>query len=314
MVAGIYEIDQKRIVKLKNHYDTLEWDGEYANGSEKWTKELKEELGHYGGERASFYMDIKEFIRTFDFFSVCHYNDKWIRSGVFVEAEPNKAVFFEFTIEKEMDVFISVHQKLPIFINQAPDYDISPVEIILAEETIHNGLRGIAFGEKDGLLGKPTVYATDKIKMRLSEGKYVLRVKVRWVDEQSHEFTLNTFSQLPIQMKKVEKEAYPNFLKEVYREAAETSLETFDLQNKCKFGSGWAGPHFWLYAANNGTTTWKIQVIFEKLTNLKLCNAYKKGDNILELIVPPKEKVIAYAKRINGNPIEMRWKFQQSWE
>lgn len=314
MVGGVYEIDQKRVVKIKNHYDSIEWNGEFANGSDKWTKELKEELGHYEGEQANFYMDIKEFTKTFDFYSICHYNDKWIRNGIFVEAEPNKSTFFEFTIDKEMEVFISVHQRLPIFMSQAEDYEISPVEIILAEETIHDGIRGIAFGEKDGLLGKPTVYATDKIKLKLSEGKYILRVKVKWVDERAHEFTLNTFSQLPIELKKVEKEKYPQFLKQVYREAAETSLETFDLKNNCKFGSGWAGPHFWLYAANNGNTTWKIEITFEKMTNLKLCKTYKKNDNTLELIVPPKEKVIAYAKRLNGNPVEMRWRFQQEWK
>lgn len=313
-VSSVYEVEEKRIVKLRNHYEAVEWDGQLANGSKDWTTELKEEVGHYDGETDHFYMNIQEFMQTFDFFSVCHYNDGWKRNSMQVEADAGEAVFFEFTIEKEMEVFISVHQRLPIFLDKDSRFEISPVEIILAEETIDDGLKGIAFGEKDGLLGKPTVYASDKTKLKLSEGRYVLRIKVRWTDEKSHGFTLNIFAPDLILAQRVEKEDHPNFLELIFLDAAKYNPDNFQLQNRCKFGNGWCGPYFWIYVANNGKKAWNLELLFEKMTNLKLCNSYRKADDEIEFLVLPDKKQVAYARRLNGDPIEMSWKFQQSWE
>ena len=141
-VIRLFEIGSKKIVKLRNHFEDFEWKGELSDGSEKWTKQIKEDLGHYEGEKNSFYVDIKEFINTFDFLSVCHYHDNWVRNGLEVIAEPAEGTYFELEVPKDMEVFISVHQKLSRFVIDAPDYDISPVEIILAEST-SGGLRPI---------------------------------------------------------------------------------------------------------------------------------------------------------------------------
>lgn len=164
------------------------------------------------------------------------------------------------------------------------------------------------------MLGKNTVYATDKIKLRLSEGKYVLRTKIRWSDGKPHEFALNTFSQYPIQIKEVEKEAYPDFLKTVYLDAGDRLTDKFILGNKCEFGSSWAGSHLWIYAKNSGDKTWNLDICFENMTNLKLHPEHSKEDNVIGLVVKPGQKIMTYAKRLTSETVELRWKFKQSWE
>ena len=141
-----------------------------------------------------------------------------------------------------------------------------------------------------------------------------MKVKVRWVDGYPHEFTLNTFSPFPIQIKRVEKETYPNLLDRVLSSVAQQSNEFFELSNKCQFGSAWAGPYLWLYAKNEGDKTWELEIILEKMTNLKLGKRYKKTENSLGMVVGPKEKVVAYLKRMHGGNVELAWKFQQSWK
>ena len=141
-IIRLFEIGSMKTIKLKNHFEDFEWKGELSAGSEKWTKQIKEDLGYYEGEKNSFYVDIKEFINTFDFLSVCHYHDNWVRNGLEVIAEPAEGTYFELEVPKDMEVFLSVHQKLSRFVIDAPDYDISPVEIILAE-SISGGLRPI---------------------------------------------------------------------------------------------------------------------------------------------------------------------------
>ena len=172
----------------------------------------------------------------------------------------------------------------------------------------------VGFGEKDSLSGKQTVYASEKLKFFLSEGRYVLRVKVRWVDNRSHDFTLNTFSPFPIEIKKAQKSAYPNFLKNVYLEIAKKSNEKFCLSNNCQFESSWAGSHLWLYLANKGETTWSLEIIFDKLSNLKLCKSHRITDNIFSFILKPNEQTIVYVKRLNNDLCQLSWKFEQSWE
>ena len=164
------------------------------------------------------------------------------------------------------------------------------------------------------MIGKHTVYATDKAKLRLPEGKYIMRVKVKWVDMEAHEFTLNSFSPHPIEIKQVKKEFCPDFLEKVYMNIAEQNGEKFELSNGCQFASGWAGSHMWLYAVNNGTKSWSLDVNFEKMTNLQLEKKYKIAENSLGLRLKPGEKAVAYVKRVDGGAVELSWKFKQSWE
>lgn len=133
-IARLYETENYKIVKIRNHFMDYKWEGSFANNSNLWTQELKEQVGHYNGETNYFYMDIKDLVKQFDFLTVCHYHENWVRNSAEAKCKPNKAVFFEIEVEKEMEVFISVHQKLPRFLEEeCPDYDLSPVEILVAE-------------------------------------------------------------------------------------------------------------------------------------------------------------------------------------
>ena len=132
-IVRVYEQDEHRILKLRNPFDDFKWRGNYSDGSSHWTKDLKEAVGYYTGEKNCFYMDLNEFMNQFEFVTVSHYLDGWVRKGKEATTSAKKAAFFEVELEREMEVILSVHQKLPGFVEEE-GYQVSPVEILVGEE------------------------------------------------------------------------------------------------------------------------------------------------------------------------------------
>jgi len=96
-------------------------------------------------------------------------------------------------------------------------------------------------------------------------------------------------------------------------EAGSSDMNRYLFNNKCEFGSSWCGSHIWFYGINNGTKTWKLEVIFDKFENLKMCKKYRSKDNVLTFEIPPNKEAVAFAKRINSQEVVFNWAFKQSW-
>ena len=170
-----------------------------------------------------------------------------------------------------------------------------------------------AHGDRTAIKGASTIFADEQVKLKLSEGKYIIRVKVKWVDQREHDFILNTFSPYPLNLKRVKPRYRSTFLEHVYLDAGSRATDRYQLGNRCEFVSSWCGPHLWLYATNKGTKTWNLEIVFNKFENLKLCKKYRTSNNVLHLVIPPKGQAVTYAKRINASPVEINWKFNQNW-
>ena len=164
------------------------------------------------------------------------------------------------------------------------------------------------------MIGKPTVYASDKVKMKLSEGKYIIRAKIYWVDQQSHEFTLSTFSQYPSKLRKINSEQYSNFLSRVYLDAGRNVTDKYDFGKECKFASGWCGSHLFFYCVNKGKKKWTLTIKFKKLANLTLGKPNRQDESTLVIKVSPGKDQVAYAKRISEDPVGIDWDLQNAWE
>jgi len=315
-VVSMYDTQQYKIIKLRNHFQDFQWDGMFTEKSKSsWTKELKEEIGYTKGERSCVYMELQEFKRHFGFLAVCHYQENWIRNRLDTTTAHTESAFFELTLDQQTEVFISVHQKLPRYMTQSPDYCISPVDIFVAEVVENNGIRKIAGGEKDSFVGKQTTYASEDIKIKLPEGKYVIRAKVKWLDEQQHGFSLSVFSQSEVTLKEANAKDYPNFLERMYEETGSRTKERYQLSNGCEFFSAWSGSHLWVYAFNGGNKTWDLQVKFTKMDNLKLCKKYStESPDTLRLVIPPGQQKAGYAKRVSTERVEVLWTLEHEWK
>jgi len=312
-VVSVTEINGYKLIKLRNHFGDFYWKGDFSLNSNLWTDDIKEHIGYHDGDNTCFYMQLKEFIKEFDFLTICHYHENWSRSILNQQSEPNHPKFFELNVEKETEAYISVHQKLSKFVEEDPSYDISPVEIIMAKNLDGNNLQSIASGERDAFLGMPTVYIHESHRIKLEPGRYTIYVKVKWINNNINDFTLNVLSSVPTKLTQIETQNGSDFLEKLYLGVGKMSKDYFNLSNDCQFSSGWSGSHLWMYACNNSDKEWHLEVTFEKMMNLKLGKKYRNLTHIIKFEIPPRQKAVAYAKRINSGAVKVAWKFNQRW-
>ena len=142
-IVSVTEVDNYKLIKLRNHFDSYPWAGEFSDKSPLWTKELKEKVGYCETDNTCFYIQLKDFIKEFDFLTVCYYHDNWLNTRMNTTCDPKHPVYFELNIEKETEVYISVHQKSQKFVDEEINYSISPVEIIVAKDLDGSNLEGI---------------------------------------------------------------------------------------------------------------------------------------------------------------------------
>jgi len=313
-VVGIAEVNQYKLVKLRNHFGNYSWEGDFSYNSPLWTKEIREEIGYCLTDTSCFYMEIKDFMREFEFLTVCHYHDGWVHNRLNVDCKPNHPTYFELDVEKEIETYISVHQKSPNFVEDSNGYDISPVEIILAKDLDGQGLESLACGEHDAFIGKSAVYIHESHKVKLQPGKYIIYAKVKWIDNKTHDFFLNVLSSLPAKVSQMTPPADFNFLEKVYLNAGIASKEKFLLPNDTLFASGWSGSHLWMYVQNKSNKTLHFEITFDKMRSIKLGKKYRTELNILKFVVPPNQKAAAYAKRTSPAAVAVGWEFAHRWE
>jgi len=132
-VVSIYEASEQKMVKLKSQYGDDGWRWKFIEKTKQWTKDFKEKIKYFENEKDCYYLEVKELIEQFDFVTVCYYHDNWDKKRINVRSDYKEEIFFELTVEKNSEAIISLHQKLPYFANEGPDYGISPVELMIAQ-------------------------------------------------------------------------------------------------------------------------------------------------------------------------------------
>jgi len=133
-IVNLYEVDGCRLLKIRNHYGEYNWTGDFSVNSPVWSKALRDQVGYSSNDKSCFYMTIKDLINEFESLTVCHYHDNWIRNKVNIACNSHSFVYLELLVEREVEAYISIHQKQPEFSDEGPEYDISPVEVIMARD------------------------------------------------------------------------------------------------------------------------------------------------------------------------------------
>lgn len=58
-------MDIERLVKLRNPWGNGEWKGDWSDESNKWTPQLKQELGLKNEDDGVFFMNYRDFIKYY---------------------------------------------------------------------------------------------------------------------------------------------------------------------------------------------------------------------------------------------------------
>ena len=95
------EVDDHKLICLRNPWGFGEWNGDWADDSELWTERMKNQTGHkVFGEDGVFWMDFSDFVEEFAKVYACRVyderagwcnqliSDEWV--GEYAEGLPNK--------------------------------------------------------------------------------------------------------------------------------------------------------------------------------------------------------------------------------
>lgn len=91
--------------------DHNEWNGKYGDDDSNWTEELREKYDNVESkDDGRFFIPFEEFVKYFDQFAVCLYNDDSIQSSFTEELESEFLGCYTFHVETEGEYFISLSQ------------------------------------------------------------------------------------------------------------------------------------------------------------------------------------------------------------
>jgi len=73
-VLRLEQIDSFRLLQLRNPHGSrgVEWKGDWADDSERWTKRYMQKLGHSRAEDGVFWMEVEDFVDQFSNLYLCH--------------------------------------------------------------------------------------------------------------------------------------------------------------------------------------------------------------------------------------------------
>lgn len=74
------------LVQIRNPWGKTEWNGDWGDKSNKWTDELKDELGWTDEDDGAFWMDYADVKRLFSHVSVCLYEPDYVFSNLQISA------------------------------------------------------------------------------------------------------------------------------------------------------------------------------------------------------------------------------------
>jgi calpain-15 len=189
-LIGIKELkhkgEEQRLVKIRNPWGRFEWNGDWSDKSEKWTKELKKIAEFDDKNDGVFWMSIADCFRLFDELHVCKYFDDYATVGVQIDHQNcyvgGKAFFFEFTCDLENHGFISANNET------ADSYNVCFINLLVVNES---GTEPV------------TVLAHDKgmernveVEFETPPGRYIVLV---YLPSSRYPATLSVYSKEPVE-------------------------------------------------------------------------------------------------------------------
>lgn len=82
---------------MRNPWGSMEWNGDWSDGSKKWTPKIRQQLNYNSNEDDGiFWMDVKDYIKEFSETSVNYLHDNYFYSWHTLSDFKQKNTLFQF--------------------------------------------------------------------------------------------------------------------------------------------------------------------------------------------------------------------------
>ena len=141
-ILGIHEVGGERLIHIRNPWGAGEWMGEWCDTSDKWTPELREQVGLQEGDKdeGEFFMSFDDYLKYFCMMGICklHEDYKYCVNKI-TRREVNGPAVSKVTVNSnDVHVYFQLHQKNPRIILKDGTYQ-NPVTtyMLLVDENYH---------------------------------------------------------------------------------------------------------------------------------------------------------------------------------
>jgi len=304
-VISAHEVSGYRILKLRNPWARFEWKGDFSDHSPLWTPRIMQEVGYVNAEDGVFAMTVEDFQQYFMGYVIAEYNEDWSYTYITGGNEPHHSEYFKFQITCPTEVYFRLHQRNERF-KDIEGYAPADFRIAKIKEDGTFQPLVIKSGDIDdtAIYGHHSITPTRHHKLFLKKaGEYVVRVKMHWPNNRKGNFTLSAYSYHKIEFKQMR--PIKDFLEKSFINIGRRAKHVEEFDNDCYIVRGFSGFNHYIYAKNEGNTTWTLTINFPNLQNAKLGKPHKlENQNTFQMVLQPHQEKAAYLKIIDPKTFE----------
>jgi hypothetical protein len=194
-VISIIELETQngeieKLLKIRNPWGSLEWNGDWSDHSPLWTDNLKKEAGYSKSDDGSFFMNFKDFLKFFTTSYICThqimntYTFKKIRN-----VEKNSFFYFDFDLFNDIDGYFVLNlksSKVRKNLKNDPNFENHYFSIFLFKK-IPSGKNNNIY-TYDYILLDSSISNRDRqhIKLIQEAGKYIILIKINEFDHEDN--------------------------------------------------------------------------------------------------------------------------------
>jgi len=311
----------QRVVSLRDMFGNYVHDENLNNPAKEGDADKEKLVGYNPSDPRMYYFYFEDIADKFGdngeiVIPYIESNGSWSYKYVQSTAQAKHQEYFDLVISKKCLVNISVHQ-LPNTANPKLYSDIH-IEVLTKDQQLFGNFNN----PEDGC--KPTVWAdynTDDswskppggyrptAKGEVEPGTYVIAIKARNPGNLATNFTVSTYSNKPVELKKCEPTAYGGLRGFLQRRMFMPNRSWNYLVNGQSFGDNnvnhgrWWTHHYYVFQCeNNSQKIWNLSIKFPKLKNFTLGKPNRVGTKEaareFKVSVPVGQSVLVYLKKV----------------
>jgi hypothetical protein len=191
-VISIVELDKgngdiEKLLKIRNPWGSLEWNGDWSDISQLWNDDLKKKAGYTEADDGFFFMNFHDYLKFFTTTYVCTHQITSVYTFQKIKNdEKNSFFYFLFDIKKQIDGYFVINfksKKIRQHLKNDPDFENYYYSLFLFKQT------PIGRNQFEYTLLHSNISNEERKDIGINEdpGKFILMVKLNNFDEQRNQ-------------------------------------------------------------------------------------------------------------------------------
>lgn len=113
-VIGTYKINTSngnvKLIKIRNPWKNFDWEGDWSDESDLWTREIKEEVDYESSENGIFYMSLEDYLESFIASVICKVHDDYEYTRFEVKQDIGSHSVLKLQVIQDSKVFLNLSQ------------------------------------------------------------------------------------------------------------------------------------------------------------------------------------------------------------